>query len=234
MELRRLRAVLFDLDGTLCRYTVGVADAILGAIRRLHLPEDALGDLQAAAGRYTSLWRDHEGTQDALGRVRATVWQHLLAEHPQVDPALASPLAEAYGEIRTPSVRLYPGARELLVGLRRRFRLGLLTNGPSEMQWSKIRGNQIESLFDAIAVAGDTGIYKPDPRAFAMLLERLRVAADDAVYVGDSLAMDVAGARAAALRSVWISRNGETPATDPALTPDHTIHDLEALRKVLL
>ena len=75
MELRRLRAVLFDLDGTLCRYTVDVADAILGAIRRLHLPEDALGDPQVAARRYESLWRDHEGTQDTLGRVRTAVWQ---------------------------------------------------------------------------------------------------------------------------------------------------------------
>jgi HAD superfamily hydrolase (TIGR01509 family) len=141
-------------------------------------------------------------------------------------------LSEDYAAIRMPSVKLFPGARDLLVALRPAYRIGLLTNGPSEMQWTKIREMEIESLFDAIVVAGDIGIYKPDPRAFAAVLGKLGHEARDAVYVGDSLPMDIAGAAGAGLRSVWIRRNGERP--DPELRPEHTLADVVELKEMLL
>jgi HAD superfamily hydrolase (TIGR01509 family) len=232
MGWRHLRAVLFDLDGTLCRYTVTVAAAMAGALRALELDEDLLGDLEDAAARYDTLWREYEGAPEAMGKVRVSVWERLVGERRGVDPACAGPLAEAYAAIRMPSVKLYPGARELLIALQSRYRLGLLTNGPTELQWPKIRGTGIEELFDAIVVAGDIGIYKPDPRAFAALLDSLAIAPEEAVYIGDSPTMDVAGARGAALHTVWISRDGLVP--NPSAPPDHTIAELEELRGMLL
>jgi 2-haloalkanoic acid dehalogenase type II len=232
MDWRHLRAVLFDLDGTLCQYTVSIADAMAGALRALRLEATLLGDLEQAADRYASLWREYEGSPDAMGKVRVRVWERLVSDHLGIDPAHAAPLAEAYAAIRMPSVKLYPGSREMLEALKERYRLGLLTNGPTELQWPKIRGTEIEALFDAIVVAGDIGIYKPDPRAFTALLDRLGVTAEEALYIGDSLTMDVDGAHGAALRCIWISRDGET--ADPDAPPDHTILDLEELREVLL
>jgi HAD superfamily hydrolase (TIGR01509 family) len=232
MDLRDIRAVVFDLDGTLCRYTVSTAEGIAYALEQANLPQDALGDLEETAAHYNGLWGDFEWKQEAIGRTRAAVWQRLVDERGGVDPVLVPQLSEDYAAIRMPSVKLFPGARELLVALRPSYRVGLLTNGPSTMQWPKIHGMEIEPLFDAIVVAGDIGIYKPDPRAFAAILERLGHEADDAVYIGDSLPMDIAGAAGAGLRSVWIRRNGEAP--DPELRPDHTLTDVTELEAMLL
>jgi len=231
MDMRSVRGVVFDLDGTLCRYAVRIDEAMAETLDRLGLPADALGDLSVAADRYNALWEQFEFARQTAGVTRAAVWGRLVEEHPSIDPRLAPQLAAAYTDIRMPSVELFPGAMDLLVALRGPYRLGLLTNGPSDMQWPKIGRLRISSRFDAIVVAGDSGIYKPDPRAFASVLADLNLAPEHALFVGDSLPMDIAGARGARMASVWIRRNGQTPPPDiePALTIDRVTDLTEVL-----
>ena len=50
---------------------------------------------------------------------------------------------------------------------------------------------------------------KPDPRIFAIALERLGCAAADAVMIGDSWPADIEGARAAGVRAIWFNRSGQ-------------------------
>ncbi len=70
-------------------------------------------------------------------------------------------------------------------------------------------------------------IWKPDPAIFHMALEKAGVAAEDAVYVGDSPVADVPGAKAAGMRSVWINCAGiDWPGDEP---PDIEIRDLNEL-----
>ncbi|MYH41528.1 MAG: HAD family hydrolase, partial [Chloroflexi bacterium] len=62
--------------------------------------------------------------------------------------------------------------------------------------------------FDAIAISGEIGAVKPDPAIFEVALSGLGVPGDDVWHVGDSPGIDVAGARAAGLKAVWINRSG--------------------------
>jgi putative hydrolase of the HAD superfamily len=63
-------------------------------------------------------------------------------------------------------------------------------------------------LLDAILTSAEAGARKPSPAIFEQALRLARVTAEDAVHVGDSLEEDVAGARAAGVRAVLISRGG--------------------------
>lgn len=65
----------------------------------------------------------------------------------------------------------------------------------------------LRPFFDAVVVSGAVGVKKPDPAIFAPALEQTGLAADEAIFVGDSLEDDVAGARAAGLRPVLIRRS---------------------------
>lgn len=87
-------------------------------------------------------------------------------------------------------------------------KLGIITNGPSEHQWSKITALSVESWINRenIIVSGDYGINKPDDRIFEIMKEKLQLPNDSLYYIGDSIENDVVGANNAGWKSIWINR----------------------------
>lgn len=87
-------------------------------------------------------------------------------------------------------------------------KLGIITNGPSEHQWSKITALGVERWIDRenIIVSGDYGINKPDVRIFEIMQEKLQLPNDSLYYVGDSLENDIIGANNAGWKAIWINR----------------------------
>lgn len=232
MELQGLNTIAFDLDGTLCYYEVSTQKAIAESLCRLECPIDLVGDLDQAAARYNELWYEEELVLDPGKTFRERAWARLLREHGVNDPALTHELAMEYTSIRVPGIRLFDDARDLLLDLKKAYQLGLLTNGPSDMQWQKIEILKITSMFDAIVVSGDVGIYKPDTRVFNLLLSRLGVMPQEALYVGDSHPMDVVGAKVAGMWSAWVRDKDEEQAAE--LTADIEVNRIGELREVLL
>lgn len=227
----RLSAVVFDLDGTLCHYGISIERAMADALRQVGVPPDLIGDLSLAADRYYDLWYDLQDVDSTLS-LRERIWLSLLSEHGTNDPALARRIAQVYIAARTKSLVLFDGVLPLLSDLREKYSLGLLTNGPSEMQWEKIDLLGLKGCFDTITVSGDAGIHKPDTRVFSGLLERLNTAAGRAVYVGNSYEMDIIGASETGMFSVWVNPDGEEEPQDHVA--DAIITDVTELRGLLL
>lgn len=232
MKRSDLRGIVFDLDGTLCCYEVGIAEALVNSLADAGQSPHLFDPVESAALRFDRLWREHEARREDAHTICRRAFQQLLAEAGSPNESLASELSRTYSRLRLASVALFPGTRESLASLRLRYRLGLLTNGPSDLQWGKIRRLSIGSLFDAIVVAGDVGHYKPDARAFRWTAKQLKLRCREIMFVGDSPSTDIAGARAAGFYSAWI----RTPNTEtvPEIAADLVIDDLRELRKVLL
>ena len=87
-------------------------------------------------------------------------------------------------------------------------KLGIITNGPSEHQWSKVKALGVEKWIDRenIIVSGDHGINKPDVRIFEIMQEKLQLPNDSLYYIGDSLENDIVGANNAGWKAIWINR----------------------------
>ena len=120
-------------------------------------------------------------------------------------------LYAAYSDARTRSVdliELFADAVDTISGLRARgIKIGILTNGPSELQRRKLRLIGIEDEVDAVAVSEEIGVSKPDPEAYARAVEMLGLEPDEVAMVGDHVVNDVAGALAAGLAAaVWVER----------------------------
>jgi len=81
--------------------------------------------------------------------------------------------------------------------------------------------------FDAVVCSSQVGAYKPAPIMFERGLAALRLAAHEALHVGDSLRTDVAGAQAAGIRTAWINRRGRPVEAGAAAT--HVVADLSEL-----
>ena len=88
------------------------------------------------------------------------------------------------------------------------IKLGIITNGPSEHQWSKVKALGVERWInkDNIVVSGDYDINKPDVRIFEIMQEKLQLPNDSLYYVGDSLENDIVGANNAGWKAIWINR----------------------------
>lgn len=98
--------------------------------------------------------------------------------------------------------RARSGARELLRTLRRRqLKSAVVSNFDGRLP-RILHGLELAALIDAVVLPGEIGAAKPDPRIFAAALERLGVAPDQAVFVGDHAEEDLAGARAVGLHAV--------------------------------
>ena len=211
-----IEAVLFDLDDTLVDARGGWRAGFAEAIEELYAGSPALQRLGSPREIYDGQFRRYtEAAHQAAGgeweaRFTQEAFQRLLADHLEPDPALAACLHEAYREAVHQHMTLYPDAMETLELLGARFPLGLISNGPRELQRPKVEAFMLEHHFEVIVISGEVGLRKPDPAIFAIAIEALAVSPQGAVYVGDNPAHDVVGACDSGLAAIWVNR-GDWP-----------------------
>ncbi|MET9956299.1 HAD family hydrolase [Streptomyces sp. NPDC006339] len=120
------------------------------------------------------------------------------------------------------SVTANPGAVDGLERLRAAgWRLGILTNGASDIQRAKIRAAGLADLVDAVVVSEEIGAWKPEREAFEVAVARCGgIPSRSVFYIGDNPAGDIGGADAAGLATIWL-RGRPWPEGTPA--PNHTV-----------
>jgi putative hydrolase of the HAD superfamily len=208
----RLRAVLFDATGTLIALAEPVGETYARVARRHGVDlsaarlEDAFRRVLAAApplpvgpapgveARERQWWRE---------RVRAT-FRAADQSRPLADPEAA--FAQLWAHYADPAAwRPRPGAREALRALGARgWRRAVVSNFDHRLP-ALLGGLGLGDELEAVVLPGAAGAAKPDPRIFRCALARLRVGAGEAVYVGDDVAQDRGGARAAGLAAIDVS-----------------------------
>jgi putative hydrolase of the HAD superfamily len=216
-------AVLFDLDGTLCRGTSDGSAAFGAAFETVGVePFGEPGDL----------WQLLDGPPDPDDRVGylAAGFARLGAIYGRrVDPLA---LSEAFlSAIQDAAVEYTPGAERAMALAAADARTGLITNGPRDRQEPKVNALGLEERLETVVYAGDLARRKPHAEPFERALSALDVPKENAVYVGNSLAYDVAGAFTAGLDSVWL--RPDPGADHEGYRPDWVLDSLEAFDIVL-
>lgn len=252
-----MRAVIFDLDDTLVIDEAVSREALAETARRAALTHGVehgrfARDAAAHAKRlwavgpshaycraigisaFECLWGKFTGTSPELtqlrewsARYRVQVFDLALREQMVDHGHGEDDLAEIFSAQRRKLQRRMPDAQEVLATLARDHALALLTNGAPDLQREKLAASGLERFFQVVAVSGEVGIGKPRAEIFEQVLAGLGVTAGEAIMVGNSLERDIAGARNAGVRSVWLRVPGAEEHDD--VTPDHTIVGLREL-----
>jgi putative hydrolase of the HAD superfamily len=241
------RAILFDLFGTLVHFKVQVpVVSIVGTYRRSTMPW-----LSEALSRELPDARFEEFL-DAITAVTAEIIRGrppLYAEVPSrarferaltrmgLDATIAAASGERLSlkhmEHLASAVELPAGYGDVLRDLKRRFRFGVVSNFDHAATARGILDRfEITPLLDAAVISEEVGRRKPHPDIFLGALERIGVERTEAVFVGDSPADDLVGAKDAGLRVIWVNADDRLlPADVPA--PDAVVRTLAELSDVL-
>ena len=214
-------AVLFDLDGTLLRRTQDTE-----ALYEQTFEQVGVEPFAAPA----ELWAVLDGPPDPADEVGylGAGFARLAAQRDRRVDAIA--LAEAFVEgVDNTQVTFRSGATTALDAARETASTAVLTNGPQSRQADKVDAVGLAERVDTVVYAGDMPRRKPHAAPFEATLSELGVPAERALYVGDSLPYDVAGAHNAGLAAAYLD-DGDGP--DP-YSPEYVLESLADLPPLL-
>ena len=220
--LSDVRAIAFDLDNTLwdVEPVLERAEQRLAAWLQQHCPRIALSRAEMRAAREQHARREPHTAHD-VSYLRITALAAHAREH-GYDERVASQAFEVFLAARN-EVEIFADVAPALARLRRRYALASLSNGNADL--ARIG---LGRVFSVSLNAGEIGAAKPQRRCFERLAQELQLAAGEIAYVGDDPQLDVAAARAAGLRTVWMNRRAlEWP--QPLAPADLTVSDCAQL-----
>lgn len=230
-----LRAALFDLDDTLISSYANPGPAWRSVAREF---ASALGDRTEAVGdtlacEMAAFLKDDDNRRlwrlKAVDTRRAAV-RDALASNGFADLApLGGDIADRYASFREENMALHPGALDILDRYRDAgLKLGLVTNGATEVQRMKIDRFDLGRRIDHVQIEEEAGFGKPDGRAYVVTLAALGVSPEVAQMTGDDLVWDVLAPQRLGMRAIWFNPYGLAPA-HPDIHPDRTIASLHEL-----
>jgi len=169
--------------------------------------------LHALSGRYVDFW---QATDDALV---------FAAKLLQLDltPEKRAQLMQAYLELKT-----WPDVPAALHSLREAgVRLAFLSNLTPKMLETGIKHAGLEGLFEHVLSTDQRRTYKPDPRAYQLALDALKLGREDIVFAAFA-GWDAAGAKWFGYPTFWVNRL-HTPGEELGVAPDAIGSDLTDL-----
>jgi YjjG family noncanonical pyrimidine nucleotidase len=231
---RMVRAVLFDLDDTLFDHHA-CARAALEAVHSAHACFNGLPFDEFERQHARFLEELHLAVLDGrlgIDAAREERFRRLFhAAGVAADEALLQATAAAYRERYLTARRAIDGAATLLPHVRRRARVGIVSNHLLDEQQQKLRHCGLDGHIDALVVSEEVGVSKPHPKIFEVALDRVGVRADEAVMIGDSWSADIVGALTVGIRPIWFNRHRQARPDNHA--PVTELYALEPVEPVL-
>ena len=220
-----IKAIFFDIDDTLYDSTKlstfarkNSVDAMIdaglpGSSEEIYkVLEEVINEFGANYGRH----------YDELLNMLGLSW----------DPKIIAAGVVAYERTKVGYLKPYPGVIPLLLKLKKRYKLGIISNGLPVKQWEKLIGLGIHHLFDTVATSGEHGLGKPQKEIFEFAMEKLDAKPKESIMVGDRLDTDILGGNRAGMTTIRLKRGkyrNKQPAGKEEI-PDHEILDLSEIQ----
>ncbi|EHK7403505.1 TPA: HAD family hydrolase [Vibrio parahaemolyticus] len=235
-----LKAIFFDMDETLC----GTSQADKAAGQKfaawIQQTYPQVSDPQAFLQRYLQgVYKKLNAEFPQLvallpdeNAFRCGLIQTILAENGiHIDAEQAQQAQHYFDSARMGAFTFFPGVKEMLMDIRKHYKLVVITNGPIFSQHPKLKATQMDEWVDHIIVGGEEPEEKPAASIFQKALNLVDIKPEEALHIGDSLAADIAGANNMGILSVWVNATGASNPTE--ITPNFEIRETVELKEIL-
>jgi len=242
MRLKGLKAVIFDMGGTLIEF-----ERLPWSLMQIVEVNEIYGFLGRRNGGMPTLEQFHETYRELWKKARdsslsthveldlGTFLEGLCARVGiETDEELVRKLVEIhYAPVRR-ELTVYPDVAETLESLQARgYKLALLSNTmwPREFHEADLTMFGLTDFFKVRFFSSDFPRRKPHPAIFLAATEALGVSTEHAVYVGDFPERDIVGAHNAGMKAILKHHPLRTAA--PSIVPDASIRELAELLDIL-
>ncbi len=226
--MRKLRAIVFDLDDTL--------------YPEIECVRSGFRSVAAWIEHKFDIWEQRAFEEIQLlfeGGSRGDTFDRWLVSRGFPPDEWVSQMVHIYRD-HQPRISPFPEARELLQRLGNCYRLGLVSDGNVDVQQRKLTALGLASFFDVVAFSDDWGrqARKPSPKPLKHALSVLGTTGREALYVADNPLKDFLAARRAemwAVRVRWprtLYVNLEPPSEE--YEPHAEINNLKELDNLLI
>lgn len=231
--LKKYRHIFFDLDRTLWDFDAAAEVAFERIYEKYELKSLGIPSAHEFHEVYhplnEQLWVMYRADQITKEDLNRTRFMKPLEHYGIHDVELADHLSEDYVYWSPRIVRLIPGTMELLDYLKPKYHLHLITNGFQEVQHTKLSGSGLETYFETLTVSEEVGVKKPNPEIFQYAMRKAHAAAKESLMIGDEMAVDIDGARAAGMDTLLFNPKRENVVGKRTFE----VHDLLEVKELL-
>ncbi|MDM5247850.1 MULTISPECIES: HAD-IA family hydrolase [unclassified Lysinibacillus] len=194
-----IKAVIFDLDGTLLDRDQSVRVFINQQYERLmphlsHILKENFVQRFIELDDHGYVWKDK-------------VYQQLIEEF-TIELSQEALLEDYLQQFKHHCVP-FKNLHSMLHNLKKQgLKQGMITNGYGQFQLDNIRALGIEDDFDVILISEWEGIKKPNAEIFHRALSKLEVSANESMYIGDHPFNDVEAAKKVGMVAIWKRNDG--------------------------
>ena len=222
----RYQWILFDADETLFHFD---AFAGLQLMFSRHDYQFDSTEYEYYQSINLPLWQQYQQGEISAKQLQANRFIPWAAKLNTSAAALNSAFMQAMADICTP----LPGATELITALKGRVKLGIITNGFTELQQIRLERTGFAEVFSPLVISEQVGVAKPHidifNHAFALMGHPPK---QHILMVGDNPHADVQGGINAGIDTCWLNRHGI--ARPDGITPHKEVNSLAQLQHWLL
>ena len=235
------KLVLIDLDDTLFDYPKTEKTAFRNTFEELgFFVESELSNAkkeeiyEKIKDRYKDvnlqLWKDLEKGAVDKDRLKVVRFEKIIEEFDlKYNPYEMSELyLKKLGEAIFP----FEATEKLCKYLHSKYKVGIVTNGIKEVQYSRIENSAIAKYIDKIIISDEVGVNKPDKRIFEYAMNYFEIMdKSEVIMIGDSLGADIKGGQNAGIDTCWV--NLRNNVNDTGIVPKYEVDKLEKLFEIL-
>ena len=227
-----IKAIFFDLDGTLCDSDSAWEIAQTETFQLLceRYPDVSERTLTEAWEKVhqEQFQRLHAG-EISMATVRDSRFGCLFKELGLPTDVAPERFNDFLSSRYLTNLRLYEDVKVL--DALRTFHVGIITNGAhdthTDSQLTKVQRLGLSNRIQSLTISDEIGVRKPNVEIFKVACERAGVLPSAAMFIGDTVANDIVGANRAGMLSVFINRKSEVMVPQTAdERPDADISNL--------
>tara|TARA_Y100000287_G_scaffold158703_1_gene136737 strand:- start:117 stop:797 length:681 start_codon:yes stop_codon:yes gene_type:complete len=224
-----IKNVFFDLDHTLWDFERNSALTFELLFNKYKLDIDINSFLKVYVPINLEYWRLYRNESISKEYLRFNRLNDAFKKlNIDVSSDLINKLSYDYIENLPKFNHLIDGAHELLLYLKKKYKLYLITNGFRNVQSNKLKNSGIDNLFLSIYDSESIGVKKPNPLIFNHALDDSGCIARESVMIGDSFEADIQGSLSVGMNAIHYVNFGEKEHKDCVI-----VNNLLSIKKIL-
>ncbi|MEC8610705.1 MAG: YjjG family noncanonical pyrimidine nucleotidase [Bacteroidota bacterium] len=206
--------LFFDLDRTLWDFEKNSHEVLCELFTDFELYTKGISNNQLFIDTYKQineeLWGLYRQNQITKERLRDERFLLTLEKFSISDKTLASQMGDEYVKLCPQKTHLFPFVHSVLSCLKNNYQLHIITNGFEEVQYQKLKSNDLLDYFNEIITSEQVGYKKPNPEIFNFSFNKCDTQPKECLMIGDDLVADIAGARKVGMNQVFFNPHSIT------------------------